>query len=901
MVIGSTINSTINNAIGSINGGTNGGTQFMASYRDQVVLTDDYTLSSADADKLLIFDSARIQELNVTTDTKIRADKSVLVSYRNLPVDVVFGDNVMVIFEGEIFIGADRFYPYKGEKLEIVSRGNNTYEVYNARRKLDNAREVYPTMTLHLDGTNASGVTFDTGTEVATYTDNKAFTSPELQPVLNVNGAGTIVYDGSGFVFDNAYFLPAKRGQLQNVLTALKDFGIFVLGEYNNEPNAGGANILHGHNDAADRFIFQQRGGVYRAANYYFDPTAGTNAYHNRRQIMSFGYNAANKERRILHQFSHKAGMSSASTLHQNTGLISGLGSNPTAPATTVGIAIGADTAGALPLSGKIFHLGIIPYQPNNAENRALAHTIADWQFVWGAGQSNEFNKHSTVSPYFLNGKNAYIDARNAKSLRNVTYYGNAAVSGTSISRKNNDLLYPGTPNNSWVDDRVAGAFVDDFLLTNFKNNIKATYGLNKNLPIKISVTHGENELFGQQAGHINEADIIAATNYFIDSILSEFPNAKIYTNFITKRNNNTGASFNAIREAFRKIIALPRNLGRYIYGADYSNKKLRPADNTHYSTAAYAAISVDLERIITEDVAQPKMISASNVGNIITIVTSDPVSNYFTNANFRPVGNLITNAEDFDNVSWVKGAGLTVTANTKLDPLGASGSNRADTITKTGVTTASLSSAAFTGTAAVYNGSIYYQGGTSGNVTIGLSKDGGVTFEGIAQFSLSGDGSLTSTTGSTALSGTPVIEKLDITLGSEQWFRLSLAATLTASANYRLYIFPDVIGGANAGTGFIYGAQVTLGNLLRDFVVLGGAKAFLRFFRGATELSQTNIVGSGINTLVATMSLTPTPGDNIDCFAMWGNGADETQAHTIPVNEFGHCLQMGKVSFVAT
>jgi hypothetical protein len=893
MTIDSTVNSTINSAISSTIGGTNGGAQFMASFTKRRIVTDDnvtngvFPLSGSYANNIIETNSDAMIEIFIPNSMLLNDGRAIGVRMAsNTRVCEVVADTEITV-NGEV--NGRFFYPIVGDMLYIVGRGDGKYDIINARRKVDSPREarVFPFI---LDARIPANINLATGTNnVTSYTDKGAFSELAACPTLNVAGSGAeITWDGSEFTFTASKYLSASNpAYFQNALSITRNCGLIVFADYNWEADqANGATVCHMHRSTNDRFVAQTRGQLFRAGHFN-----GT-AWANRKHVTLPAYNATVNSRRSIIDFGYNVADVSQRHLRFNTGIISGDGSNPTAPSTTAGFAIGGETGGTRLFTGKISWLGIPDRQLNRAESYAVANCVANISFAAGAGQSNEAYKHITTAPWFRDGANAFIDYRNNQSPRNITYYFNCAFQGTSLSRKSNDGVGYGA-NNSWVDDRTA-TLADDFRLTAMKTNINSTLGLNKGLPFDIVIGNLENEQSGLAGGFITKAEIKTALQYMINSLKAEYPNARFWVSLPTKRFDSATVT-DAIAQTMKDICYenIEANSSFVFFGADFSLEDMRSKDGLHYSAASYASQGVRMARRIYGGTGIMRITSALLSSTTLTLNVSHDLGSGFTVSDLLPVNNFLSSSNDFEN--WTALDGASVTANAQRSILGIN--NAADVLSKTGVTTAGLTRTVG-GLADNFNFSLYVKAGSISNVTLGLSMDGGTTWRGRVEFGLTGNGSFVNR-GSTNLVGTPVITKLDIAGDGDQWWRVSFAALLTAGT-CTVAIYPDVAGGANAGNIVISYAQVTRGANLRTYAPLNGAQPFIRVFDDGVEVNQTAITASG-STITCTLASAPASGSVMEVCAGYGTML-YTQDHTIPRSNSNlqPPLQSSKLTFIA-
>jgi hypothetical protein len=908
MTVDIAINHIINKAINGVIGGSGG--QFMASFNKRRIVNDGdvtngfYDLSGSYVNNIIEVNSNRIVKVRIP-NTMLLGDGKVigvcqaqddLGNYKRI-FEVVADTNITV--NGQV--GGRRFYPKVGEMLFIVGRGNGNYDILNARRKPDSAREAAD-MALVIDGAEVNNWTETAAGNgiVASYRDIGANNNANLQPVLSRSASGTDIEwnrTNGTFTFKAGRTLVASGAtlaMLQKAVSAGQDYTVITMGEHNIEADAtNGAAICHSHLATDNRFIMRQQSQQIRVGNF-----TGT-LYPNLAVFNLPAYNATHNLRRCLIAYTNIAASPSNRELRFNNGVVTATGTNPAAPSTTAGFAIGGETNGTRLFTGTMSFFGISKYALNEAEIIAVNAAIADIEYVFGVGQSNEANKHSTTSPYFRDGARGLMDYRNAQNRRNVTHYVNTAVSGSSLSRQANDYLGY-VANNSWVDDRTA-TFVNDVLLTNAISTITNTWGLSKYEKFSVSIGNLENELFWYAAlvDSALRAKIKAAYSYLLDRLQAEFPNAVFYTSEITRRNNNTGLSFQFIRETLYEIRA--DNANRLNYGADFLLDRLNPKDHTHYAPDAYFNQSQRMAARMFDNSLPPTIGTPVLTGNSLFLPIIDPQGIGFTVTapNMRIASNLLADAQDFNN--WTQGtaSSTTTTANTRTD---VQGTTLADTIAKTVAAATGLAggiSKTFTGTAADYNCSMFVEAGSVTNVTMGVSADNGVTWRGRVEFSLTGNGTFVDR-GSTNLVGTPVIEKLPLASDGTQVWRISFVATLTA-ATYAAFIYPDVAGGTTAGSIYAFGAQVTLGADLRDYAPQGAssAKQFIRVFDDGVEVLSTNTTISPLG-ITLTLASTPASGSIMDVDAPFGSFQD-TQRHTIPVSlASGLNLQPTAITFVA-
>ncbi|MFM7851244.1 MAG: hypothetical protein ACKO96_04835 [Flammeovirgaceae bacterium] len=895
----------VDNVINSIFG-SNGGAQFMPSFRPSIeVSSADYTITSSDRNALINVTSNRVQTVTIPFGLSFMSGVTIGVAYSNRLCEIVAGDGVTIntVIDGVAIsqVGGRRFYPVDGSIALIIAKGNNVYQLEQVRRRPSSAREAAD-FALVIDPLVAANITETVAGNgiVASYRDREANDNANLQPVLSRSSSGTdILWNRTNgtFQFQAGRTLVASGAtlaMLQKAVAVGQDYTVIVMSEYNWEADqTNGAAICHSHLATDNRFIMRQQSQQIRVGNFN-----GT-VYANLAVFNLPSYNATHHVRRCLISYTNLAPNSSSRELRFNNGVVTATGTNPAAPSTTVGFAIGGETNGTRLFTGTMSFFGISKYALNEAEIIAVNAVIADIEYVFGVGQSNEANKHSTTSPYFRDGARGLMDYRNAQNRRNVTHYVNAAISGSSLSRQANDYLGY-VANNSWVDDRTA-TLVDDVLLTGAISIIKITWGLSKNEKFSVSIGNLESELFWYTAllDAGLRAKIKAAYNYLLDRLKAEFPNAIFYTSEITRRNNNTGLSFQFIRETLYEIRA--DNASRLNYGADFFLDRLLTKDPTHYDPDAYFNQCQRMAARMFNGILAPIITGATLSGNSLTVNISDPQGIGFTAtaANMRIATNVLANAREYE--LWTQGtsSSTTVTPNTRTDVQGVA---IADTVAKTTAVASGLSGGinqTFTGTAADYNFSVFVEANSVTNVTIGLSADNGATWRGRVEFSLTGDGTQTNR-GSTNLVGTPVIEKLPLASDGTQVWRISFVATLTA-ATYAAFIYPDVAGGATAGSIYVGGAQVSLGATLRDYAPQGGssAKQYVRVFDDGVEVLTTNttITPTGIT---YTLASTPASASVMEVKAPFGSFQD-TQRHTIPISlASGLNLQPTAISFIA-
>jgi hypothetical protein len=905
MTVDIAINHIINKAINGVIGGS-GGEQFMASFKSTIeVSAENYTIISSNKNTLINVTSTRVQTVTIPNGLPLRDGDVIGVAYSNRLCEIVAGAGVTIntVIDGVAIsqVGARRFYPIDGGVALIIAKGNNVYQLEQVRRRPTTVREAAD-MALVIDGAVVNNWTETAAGNgiVASYRDREANNNANLQPVLSRSASGTdILWNRTNgtFQFQAGRTLVASGAtlaMLQKAVSAGQDYTIITMGEHNIEADAtNGAAICHSHLATNDRFIMRQQSQQIRVGNF-----TGT-LYPNLAVFNLPAYNATHNLRRCLIAYTNIAASPSNRELRFNGGVVTATGTNPTGPSTTAGFAIGGETNGTRLFTGTMSFFGISKYALNEAEIIAVNAAIADIEYVFGVGQSNEANKHSTTSPYFRDGARGLMDYRNAQNRRNVTHYVNTAVSGSSLSRQANDALGY-VANNSWVDDRTA-TFVDDVLLTNAISTITTTWGLSKYEKFSVSIGNLENELFWYAATLDAglRAKIKAAYSYLLDRLQAEFPNAIFYTSEITRRNNNTGLSFQFIRETLYEIRA--DNASRLNYGADFFLDRLLTKDPTHYDPAAYFNQMQRMGARMFDSILAPRITGATLSGNSLSVTIDDPQGIGFTATapNMRIATNLLANAREYD--LWTQGTGgsTTVTPNTRTDVQGVA---IADTVAKTTAAATGLSGGinqTFTGTAADYNFSVFVEANSVTNVTIGLSADSGVTYRGRVEFSLTGNGTQVNR-GSTNLVGTPVIEKLPLASDGTQVWRVSFVATLTA-ATYAAFIYPDVAGGVTAGSIYVGGAQVSLGGDLRDYAPQGGssAKQYVRFFDDGLEVLSTNTVITPTG-ITYTLASTPASGSVMDVDAPFGSFQDG-QRHTIPVSlASGLNLQPTAIRFVA-
>ena len=877
----------------------------MASFTSSVETSTDYTIGNGDVNKLINVTSTRVQTVTIPAGLSLSSGRTIGVAYSNRLCEIVAGAGVTIntVIDGVAIsqVSGRRFYPLDGGVALIIAKGNNVYQVEQVRRRPTTVREA-AAMAFVVDPSIVANVTETVAGNgiVSSYRDTEASKNANLQPVLSRSASGADIEwnrTNGTFQFKAGRTLVASGAtlaMLQKAVSVGRDYTIITMGEHGIEADAtNGAAICHSHLATDNRFIMRQQSQQIRVGNFN-----GT-AYANLAVFNLPAYNATHNLRRCLINYTNLAPNSSTRELRFNGGVVTATGTNPAAPSTTAGFAIGGETNGTRLFSGTMSFFGISKYALNEAEIIAVNAAIADIEYVFGVGQSNEANKHSTTSPYFRDGARGLMDYRNAQNRRNVTHYVNTAVSGSSLSRQANDYLGY-VANNSWVDDRTA-TLVDDVLLTNAISTITTTWGLSKYEKFSVSIGNLENELFWYSAllDAGLRAKIKAAYSYLLNRLQAEFPNAIFYTSEITRRNNNTGASFQFIRETLYEIRA--DNASRLNHGADFFLDRLLTKDPTHYDPAAYFNQCQRMAARMFDGILAPRITGATLSGNSLTVTIDDPEGIGFTAtaANMRIATNLLADAREFD--LWTQGtaSSTTVTPNTRTDVQGVA---IADTVAKTVAAANGLSggiSKQFTGTAADYNFSVFVEANSVTNVTIGLSADNGVTYRGRVEFGLTGDGTQVNRS-STALVGTPVIEKLPLATDGTQVWRISFVATLTA-ATYAAFIYPDVAGGVTAGSIYVGGAQVSLGADLRDYAPQGGssAKQYVRFFDDGTEVLTTNTVITPTG-ITYTLASTPASGSVMDVDAPFGSFQD-TQRHTIPVSlASGLNLQPTAISFIA-
>ena len=905
MTIGNIITPVIGNVIDSTIGGTDGGAQFMASFNKRRIVTDDnatdgvFDLSGSYVNNIIEPNSSRIIKIRIPNSMLLSDGKAIAVRMaQDARIFEVIADTNITV-NGEV--GGRRFYPKSGEMLFIVGRGNGNYDIVNARRKPDSAREAAD-MVIAIRGEAVDNWTETVAGNgiVDSYRDREASNNSDLQPVVSRSDSGPDLLwnrTNSTFTFQAGRTLVASGAtlaMLQKAVSVGQDYTIIAMGEFNLEADAtNGAAICHSHLATNDRFIMRQQSQQIRVGNY------NGSAYANLAVFNLPAYNATHNLRRCIISYTNIAASPSSRELRFNGGVVTASGTNPAGPSTTAGFAIGGETNGARLFAGPMSFFGIFKYALNEAEIVAVNAAIADIEYVFGVGQSNEANKHSTTSPYFRDGARGLMDYRNAQNRRNVTHYVNTAVSGSSLSRQANDALGY-VANNSWVDDRTA-TLVDDVLLTNAISTITNTWGLSKYEKFSVSIGNLENELFWYAATLDAglRAKIKAAYSYLLDRLQAEFPNAEFYTSEITRRNNNTGLSFQFIRETLYEIRA--DNANRLNFGADFFLDRLLTKDPTHYAPDAYFNQCQRMAARMFDNSLPPTIGTPVLTGNSLFLPIIDPQGIGFTATapNMRIASNLLADAQDFN--LWTQGlaSSTTTTANTRTD---VQGTTTADTIAKTVAAATGLAggiSKTFTGTAADYNFSVFVEANSVTNVTMGLSADNGATWRGRVEFSLTGDGTFVNR-GSTHLVGTPVIEKLPLASDGTQVWRISFVATLTA-ATYAAFIYPDVAGGTTAGSIYAFGAQVTLGAVLRDYAPTGSssAKQFIRVFDDGVEVLSTNTTLSPLG-ITYTLASTPASSSVMEVKAPFGSFQD-TQRHTVPVSlASGLNLQPTAISFIA-
>ncbi len=866
--------------------------------------TANYVLTASDANTLIRVNSARMQTVTIPAGLDLRVGAEFFINYSNRVCEIIAGAGVTVtaLIDNITIsgVGLRRLYPARNRKARVTCIGTNSY-IIDGLTKLTNARQAAD-FALVIDPLIAANITETVAGNgiVASYRDREANNNSNLQPVLSRSASGAdILWNRTNgtFQFQAGRTLVASGAtlaMLQKSVAPTQDYTIIVMSEYNWEADqTNGAAICHSHLATDNRFIMRQQSQQIRVGNF-----TGT-LYPNLAVFNLPAYNATHNLRRCLIAYTNIAASPSNRELRFNGGVVTAAGTNPAAPSTTAGFAIGGETNGTRLFTGTMSFFGISKYALNEAEIIAVNAAIADIEYVFGVGQSNEANKHSTTSPYFRDGARGLMDYRNAQNRRNVTHYVNTAVSGSSLSRQANDALGY-VANNSWVDDRTA-TLVNDVLLTNAISTITTIWGLSKYEKFSVSIGNLENELFWYAATLDAglRAKIKAAYSYLLDRLQAEFPNAIFYTSEITRRNNNTGLSFQFIRETLYEIRA--DNANRLNFGADFFLDRLLTKDPTHYSPDAYFNQMQRMGARMFDNSLPPTIDTPVLTGNSLFLPIIDPQGIGFTATapNMRIASNLLADAQDFNN--WTQGtaSSTTTTANTRTD---VQGTTLADTIAKTVAAATGLAggiSKTFTGTAADYNFSVFVEAGSVTNVTMGLSADNGVTWRGRVEFSLTGNGSPVDR-GSTNLVGTPVIEKLPLASDGTQVWRISFVATLTA-ATYAAFIYPDVAGGTTAGSIYAFCAQVTLGADLRDYAPQGAssAKQFIRVFDDGVEVLSTNTTISPLG-ITLTLASTPASGSIMDVDAPFGSFQD-TQRHTIPVSlASGLNLQPTAIRFIA-
>ncbi len=157
---------------------------------------------------------------------------------------------------------------------------------------------------------------------------------------------------------------------------------------------------------------------------------------------------------------------------------------------------------------------------------------------------------------------------------------------------------------------------------------------------------------------------------------------------------------------------------------------------------------------------------------------------------------NLLTHSEQFDNAAWIKSS-ATVSANAAAAP---DGSLTADALQKSAAfgnlrQTIAAANSAFTASA-------YVKAGTEGVASFGITENG------TAVILIRGSVDLRTgvvTNGLGSFTATPV---------GGGWWRLTGTATSTTGTNVSLLLYPGVFSGSEAGSVFVWGAQLNVGPL---------------------------------------------------------------------------------------
>jgi hypothetical protein len=194
-MIDNVITPVIGSVIGSINGGTNGGAQFMASFNKRRIVTDDnvidgvFDLSGSYVNNIIETNSNYIIKIRIPNDMLLGDGKviGVRMAQDARICEVIADTNITV--NGEV--GGRRFYPKSGEMLFIVGRGNGNYDIVNARRKPDSAREAAD-MVIAIRGEAVDNWTETVAGNgiVDSYRDREASNNSNLQPVLSRSRLG---------------------------------------------------------------------------------------------------------------------------------------------------------------------------------------------------------------------------------------------------------------------------------------------------------------------------------------------------------------------------------------------------------------------------------------------------------------------------------------------------------------------------------------------------------------------------------------------------------------------------------------------------------------------------------------------------------------------------------------
>ena len=190
--------------------------------------------------------------------------------------------------------------------------------------------------------------------------------------------------------------------------------------------------------------------------------------------------------------------------------------------------------------------------------------------------------------------------------------------------------------------------------------------------------------------------------------------------------------------------------------------------------------------------------------------VSVDMQDRIFSDNDIHSWVNQIPDSEAFDQ-NWSLNTGTTITANQIANPI--NGQVTADLLTKTGLTFRRVSRYIPNNDSGTYVVSLYVKANTLSNVTILYGK-ADITEYVLGRFNLS----TASVIASYKVGSATLVSSSITAIGTEGWHRISLIGTFTFNTQGALNIYADEWTNANAGSIYIWGAQLTKSNTLLPY-----------------------------------------------------------------------------------